>query len=92
MRLLIFLLIFVYQGYAQDSLKRLEDELKYLQDREPFLYLPKKELLIEKADEVKTSSSAILKPYPEEAKKDLLKELEQDSGFREVPINSPETN
>ena len=92
MRFFSLLLIFVYQGYAQDSLKRLEDELKYLQDREAFLYLPKKDLLVEKADEVKTSSSAILKPYPEEAKDDLLKEMEQDSGFREVPINSPETN
>jgi hypothetical protein len=92
MRVFIFLLIFVQRGYAQDSLKRLEEELKYLQDREAFLYLPKKDLLIEKADEVKTTSSAILKPYPEEAKDDLLKELEQDSGFREVPINSPEIN
>ena len=84
-----FILIFSFEGYAQDSLKRLEVELKYLQDRETFLYLPKKDLLLEKTDEVKVSSSSILKsPVGQD---DLLKEMEEETGFKETPINVPET-
>ena len=84
-----FILIFSFEGYAQDSLKRLEVELKYLQDRETFLFLPKKDLLLEKTDEVKVSSSSILKsPVGQD---DLLKEMEEGTGFKETPINVPET-
>lgn len=92
MRLFILSLIISILGYAQDSLKRLEDELKYLEDREVFLYLPKKDILLEKSDEVKTTSSAILKITSEESKNDLLREMEEDLGFSELPINAPEIN
>ncbi len=92
MKLFTFFIIISSWCYATDSLKRLEDELKYLDNREAFLYLPKRELLVEKTDEVKTTSSAILKPYTEEEKEGLLEEMERDTGFRELPINAPEKN
>lgn len=93
MRTFTLFLIVSYGVYAQEGLKRLEDELKYLEDREVFLYLPKRDILFEKTDEIKTSSSALLKPTPsEESKSDLLEEMEKDSGFNELPINAPQIN
>ncbi len=76
--------------YAQDRLKRLEEELNYLRDRETFLYLPKKDLILEKSDEVKTSSAATLRPDDENAVSMLLEEMQADLGFKEEPINSQE--
>jgi len=77
-------------GYAQDGLKRLEQELKFLENRETFLYLPKKEMLSENSDQVKTTSSSILRPSNQMSTEELLRELEEEAGFKEEPINALE--
>ena len=76
--------------YAQDGLKRLEQELKFLENRETFLYLPKKEMLSENSDQVKTTSSSILRPSNQMSTEELLRELEEEAGFKEEPINALE--
>ncbi|MFI5390231.1 MAG: hypothetical protein ACHQYQ_02635 [Bacteriovoracales bacterium] len=76
--------------YAQDGLKRLEQELKFLENRETFLYLPKKEMLSENSDQVKTTSSSILKTSNFVSQEELLRELEEEAGFKEEPINASE--
>ncbi len=89
MRLLI-IFSFCLRVYAQEGLKRLEQELKFLENRETFLYLPKKEMLLENSDQVKTTSSSILKPSNQVSQEELLRELEEEAGFKEEPINASE--
>ena len=74
--------------YAQDGLKKLEQELKFLENRETFLYLPKKEMLSENSDQVKTTASSILKISNQMSQEELLRELEEEAGFKEEPINA----
>jgi len=87
----LFIIFSICLGvYAQDGLKKLEQELKFLENRETFLYLPKKEMLSENSDQVKTTSSSILRPSNQMSTEELLRELEEEAGFKEEPINALE--
>jgi hypothetical protein len=73
---------------ALENSTRLFEELEYLGKKEPFLFLPKREMLFETTEEIKMKDSAVLKtPVTEDEKEGLLRDLEMDEGFRELPVN-----
>lgn len=86
--MLNLILYFYLETYAQENLKRLDQELKYLANREPFLFLPKREIISDNTDEIKTSSSSILRPDSEKVLQGLIQELEENDDFKEEPVNA----